>query len=253
MAILHSSVSYKGNLPRVYGLFGYPRLMSYDRNTITVYRVEGREEFANDQFHTVICQWIEDKDSSIPINSYIYGEHDKYGEIFARIRVPSIFRYNQLREYLNQRYVGIAYPGAGVLRVHDDIRAIPEPETIVGGYKYRYGTTGFILRDDSDLKIAQAYVADQSMEIYTDTYLSWDSKTYVDKNFTEGKGLLESASTRIETKLQLAIDGNVSIRMQDYEIFQMIKHIYRALRIYDASPGMKTSGHFDRYFTSYVP
>lgn len=221
--------------------------MSYERNKLTIYRVE-----TEDSPYLVIDQWLHANLVALE-GTHVYGERDQYGEIYARVDITA-HKYRNLRQYLNQRYVGIAYPGAGVLMVCDNWNSLLRDKdvTLLGQYEYHLGPNGFIFRADGE-RLISASLTTNRIRIEYDKYLLWDQSIFNNHAFTGGLGILESLHSRIESALD-TVDGDcVTMDLPAHEISNIAENLILAMRIPGITGVPTRQKTYARYFITYVP
>lgn len=247
MATLRTSVTHRASGKQIYGLVGAPRLMSYERKVLTIYRVE-----VKDSPYLIIDQWLHAKSIDLA-GKRAYGESDRYGEIYARVGL-SATEYRNLREYMNQRYVGISYPGAGVLMVCSNWDSVLRDKevTILGQYEYHCGPNGFIFRADGE-RLFSASLTTNRVRIEYDKYLQWDQSMFNNQDFTGGLGIFESTDQSIESALETVDGDHVTLDLSTHQINNIAENLIHAMRMPGVTGVPQRQTTCARYFITYVP
>lgn len=246
MALIEASVTHMNSRPYVYGLLGVPRLLSYENGILTVYRVE-----SHDSIYLVIDSWITKHCPSME-RIFAYGETDKYGEIYLRIK-SSKARYRQLCAYLNGRYVGIRYPGNGVLAVHDDLSSVQPGATQLDFYEYLLGPAGFML-ETTEGQIIKGYSAGRVI-VDTINYRSWDQSVFNNSDFTRDLGILESTHPLLEQKIKATPpdEERAILKLPSHEVRGIMANLIEAMQMPGLMAIPDTQETHHRYFVTYVP
>lgn len=246
MALIEASVTHTNSRPHVYGLLGVPRLLSYDHGILTIYRVD-----THDSPFLIIDEWLKDNCPSME-RIYARGEADKYGEVYLRIK-SSKARYRQLCGYLNGRYLGINYPGNGVMAVHDDLSSVPAGATQLRFYKYAVGPTGFSLDSDKG-QIIKGYITGRVI-VSVNNYHSWDQSAFNNSYFTRDLGILESAHPLLEQKINETPprEENAILKLPSHEVRGIMANLIEAMQMPGLMAIPDTQETHLRYFYTYVP
>lgn len=243
MTLLNASIKHRGSKPFVYGIVGLPRLMSFDGSVVTVYRDD-----VGCSHEDILAFFHRTQRDKVFVHAYD-GQKVRYGEIYGHFKSTSQY-FAKVCTEMDRKWIGIESKYAGVLLVHNSHESFTDEEVVVGSYILSYSPDGFSLREnEKECPIIRSGAGMDSVFIDVPAYRAWNQGKYNNRNFTNGKGILESTHHAIERKLGTATLDVVHVKVKFRELAGIAENLVSAMGIPDAVYDPAWSEKFERYFT----